>query len=189
MGTFNDSARPRYLPLSPRRRLEVDYLLDAPTVPVALTVVDHKGREVRNDGEVIALAWRLTRGRERPRTALAALRALLGVALRRQRERVAAECAARNLAQAEEHDACSWVDQPIEYAVCDQPAEYDGVDRAPEDTGDLWESCFGNDPEARHVYLDGDDVDAFAAELDALQRQSLTGRVLRDLDRAAGGSR
>lgn len=72
---FDDTARPRYLPLSPRRRLEVDYLLDAPTEPVALTVVDRQDREVRNDGEVIALAWRVTKGRSRPRTVLAAFHA------------------------------------------------------------------------------------------------------------------
>ena len=189
MATINDSARPRYLPLTTTRRLEVDYLLDAPTVPVALTVVDRQGREVRNDGEVIALAWRVTKGRSRPRTVLAALRVLLTHAVRARSQRLAADAAARNLAQAEEHDACSWVDAPIDYTVVDQPAEHDGIDRAPEDTSDLWESCFGSDPEARAVYLDGDDVDAFAAEFDALQRQSLTGRVLRALDRAAGGSR
>ena len=189
MATINDSARPRYLPLTTTRRLEVDYLLDAPTEPVALTVVDRQGREIESDDVVIALAWRLTRGRRRPRTVVAALRALLSVAVQRQRALLAADAAARNLAQAEEHDACSWVDEPIEYAVADQPAKHDGIDRAPEDTGDLWESCFGSDPEAPSVYLDGDDVDAFAAELDALQRQSLTGRTLRELDRAAGGSR
>lgn len=189
MGTFNDTARPRYLPLCRSRRLEVDYSLDAPTVPVALTVVDGKGDEIESDDVVIALAWRLTRGRRRPRTVVAALEVLLDVAVARQREQRAADAAARNLALAEEHDAASWVDAPIAYAVIDQPAEYDGVDRAPEDTGDLWESCFGSDPEAPSAYLDGDDVDSFAAELDALQRQSLTGRTLRALDRAAGGAR
>lgn len=182
MATFIDSARQRYLPLTTTRRLEVDYLLDNPTVPVALTVVDRKGREVRNDGEMIALAWRVTKGRSRPRTLLSALRVLLDVAVRRQRERVAADAAARNLAQAEEHDACSWVDEPIDYAVCDQPAEEDGIDRAPEDTSDLWESCFGSDPEAPNVHLDDADVNAFA-------RESSTRRALRALDRAAGGAR
>jgi len=186
---INDTARSRYLPLTATRRLEVDYLLDAPTVPVALTVVDRQGREVRNDGEVIALAWRLSHGRRQPRTLLSALRVLLAVAVRRYRASLDADRAARNLAQAEEHDAASWIDEPIDYTVVDQPATDDGIDRAPEDTSDLWESCFGSDPEARAVYLDGDDVDAFAAEFDALQRQSLTGRVLRALDRAAGGSR
>lgn len=189
MATINDSARPRYLTLCRSRRLEVDYLLDAPTTPVALTVVDGKGNEIEDDGIVIALAWRLTRGRRQPRTVVAALEVLLDVAVARQREQRAADAAARNLALAEEHDATSWVDAPIEYAVCDQPAEYDGVDRAPEDTGDLWESCFGSDPEAPAVYLDGDDVDAFAVEFDALQRQSLTRRARRALDRAAGGAR
>ena len=38
--TIDDSARPRFLPLMTTRRLEVDYLLDTPTVPVALTVED-----------------------------------------------------------------------------------------------------------------------------------------------------
>jgi len=189
MATINDSARPRYLPLTTTRRLEVDYLLDAPTTPVALTVVDRKGREIESDDVVIALAWRLTHGRRQPRTLLAALRVLLDVAVRRQREQRAADAAARNLAQAEEHDAARWVDEPIAYTVADQPAEYDGVDRAPEDTSDLWESCFGSDPEAPAVYLDDDGVDAFAAEFDAFQRQSLTRRTLRALDRAAGGSR
>jgi len=179
---FDDSARPRFLPLTTTRRLEVDYLLDAPTVPVALTVVDRSGREIRNDGEVIALAWRLSRGRRRPRTLLSALRVLLDVAVRRQRERQAADAAARNLAQSEEHDAAAWVDEPIDYAVCDQPAEHDGIDRAPEDTSDLWESCFGSDPEAPHVYLDDESVNAFA-------REGTTRRVLRALDRAAGGAR
>lgn len=182
MGTINDTARPRFLPLTATRRLEVDYLLDAPTVPVALTVVDRKGREIESDDVVIALAWRLSRGRRRPRTLLSALRVLLDVAVRRQRERVAAEAALRNLAQAEEHDAAAWVDEPIEYAVCDQPAEDDGIDRAPEDTSDLWETCFGADPEARHVYLDDAEVNDFAHE------QTTTGRVLRALDRAAGGA-
>ena len=180
---FDDSARPRFLPLTTTRRLEVDYLLDAPSTPTALTVVDRAGRELRNDGEVIALAWRLTRGRRRPRTVVSALRALLDVAVRCQRERQAADAAARNLAQAEEHDACSWVDEPIDYTVVDQPAEYDGIDRAPEDTSDLWESCFGSDPEAPHVCLDDDAINAFAIE------QSPTRRVLRALDRAAGGAR
>lgn len=180
--TFDDSARPRFLPLTATRRLEVDYLLDAPTEPVALTVVDRKGREIRNDGEVIALAWRLSRGRRRPRTLLSALNVLLDVAARRQRERVAADAAVRNLAQAEEHDACSWVDEPIAFDVVDQPAEDDGIDRAPEDTSDLWESCFGADPEAPHVYLDDADVNAFA-------RESSTRAARRALDRAAGGAR
>lgn len=180
--TFDDSARPRYLPLTTTRRLEVDYLLDAPTVPVALTVVDRSGREIRNDGEVIALAWRLSRGRRRLRTLLSALRVLLEVAVRRQRERVAADAAARNLAQAEERDACSWVDEPIAFDVVDQPAEHDGIDRAPEDTSDYWESCFGGDPEAPHVYLDDESVNDFA-------RENSTRRVLRALDRAAVGAR
>lgn len=177
---FDDSARPRFLPLTTTRRLEVDYLLDAPSTPTALTVVDRKGREVRNDGEVIALAWRLSHGRRQPRTLLSALRVLLAVAVRRHRARLDADRAARNLAMAEEHDACSWVDEPIEYTVVDQPAEYDGVDRAPEDTSDLWESCFGSDPEAPAVCLDDDAVNDFAAE------QSATRRVIRSLDRAAG---
>jgi len=179
---INDTARPRYLPLTATRRLEVDYMLDAPTVPVALTVVDRKGREIRNDGEVIALAWRLSHGRRQPRTLLSALRVLLAVAVRRYRYRASldADRAARNLAQAEEHDASSWIDEPIGYAVCDQPAEYDGIDRAPEDTSDLWESCFGSDPEAPHVCLDDDAINAFAIE------QSATRRVIRSLDRAAG---
>lgn len=179
--TIDDSARPRFLPLTTTRRLEVDYLLDAPTVPVALTVVDRKGREVRNDGEVIALAWRLSHGRRQPRTLLSALRVLLAVAVRRHRASLDADRAARNLAQAEEHDA-SWIDEPIDYTVVDQPATDDGIDRAPEDTSDLWESCFGSDPEAPHVCLDDDAINAFAIE------QSPTRRVLRALDRAAGGA-
>ena len=178
---FDDSARPRFLPLTTTRRLEVDYMLDAPTVPVALTVVDRKGREVAND-VVISLAWRLTRGSRRPRTVIGALNALLAVAVRRHRARLDADRAARNLAQAEEHDAASWIDEPIDYTVVDQPAEYDGIDRAPEDTSDLWESCFGSDPEAPHVCLDDDAINAFAIE------QSATRRVLRALDRAAGGA-
>ena len=181
--TFDDSARPRFLPLTATRRLEVDYLLNAPTVPVALTVVDRKGREIRNDGEVIALAWRLSHGRRQPRTLISALRVLLAVAVRRYRASLDADRAARNLAQAEEHDACSWVDEPIDYTVVDQPATDDGIDRAPEDTSDLWESCFGSDPEAPHVCLDDDAINAFAIE------QSPTRRVLRALDRAAGGAR
>lgn len=185
MGIFIDTARPRFLRLCQSRRLEIDYTSGA---PAALTVVDGKGDEV-DDDVVIALAWRLTCGRSKPRTVVAALRALLPVALRAWRGHVAAECAARNLAQAEEHDACADIDAPIPYTVVDQPAEYDGVDRAPEDTGDLWESCFGSDPEAPAVYLDGDDVDSFAAEFDALQRQSLTWQTMRSLDRAAGGAR
>lgn len=180
---FDDSARPRFLPLTTTRRLEVDYLLNAPTVPVALTVVDRKGREIRNDGEVIALAWRLSHGRRQPRTLLSALRVLLAVAVRRYRARLDADRAARNLAQAEEHDAASWIDEPIDYTVVDQPATDDGIDRAPEDTSDLWESCFGSDPEAPHVCLDDDAINAFATE------QSPTRRVLRALDRAAGGAR
>lgn len=180
--TFDDSARPRFLPLTATRRLEVDYLLNAPTVPVALTVVDRKGREIRNDGEVIALAWRLSHGRRQPRTLISALRVLLAVAVRRYRASLDADRAARNLAQAEEHDA-AWIDEPIEYTVVDQPAEYDGIDRAPEDTSDLWESFFGSDPEAPHVCLDDDAINAFAIE------QSPTRRVLRALDRAAGGAR
>lgn len=181
--TFDDSARPRFLPLTATRRLEVDYLLNAPTVPVALTVVDRKGREIRNDGEVIALAWRLSHGRRQPRTLISALRVLLAVAVRRYRASLDADRAARNLAQAEEHDACSWVDEPIDYTVVDQPATDDGIDRAPEDTSDLWESCFGSDPEAPHVCLDDDAINAIAIE------QSPTRRVLRALDRAAGGAR
>ena len=177
---INDTARPRYLPLTATRRLEVDYLLDAPSTPVALTVVDHKGREIESDDAVIALAWRVTSGRERPRTLIKALEVLLAVALRTWRERQAADAAARNLAQAEEHDASSWIDEPIDYTVVDQPAEYDGIDRAPEDTSDLWESCFGSDPEAPHVCLDDDAINAFAIE------QSATRRVIRSLDRAAG---
>lgn len=176
---FDDSARPRFLTLTTTRRLEVDYLLDAPTVPVALTVVDRKGREVAND-VVISLAWRLSRGRRQPRTLLSALRVLLVVALRRHRARLDADRAARNLAQAEEHDAASWIDEPIDYTVVDQPATDDGIDRAPEDTSDLWESCFGSDPEVPAVYIDDDAVNAFAAE------QSATRRVIRSLDRAAG---
>ena len=179
---IDDSARPRFLPLTTTRRLEVDYLLDAPTVPVALTVVDRRGREIESDDAVIALAWRVTSGRERPRTLIKALEVLLVVALRTWREQRAAEAAARNLAQAEEHDAAAWVDEPIEYTVVDQPAEHDGIDRAPEDTSDLWESCFGSDPEAPHVYLDDESVNAFA-------RENSTRRVLRALDRAAGGAR
>ncbi len=174
---INDTARPRFLPLTPTRRLEVDYLLDAPTVPVALTVVDRNGREVSDD-VVIALAWRMTRGQRRPRALLSALRVLCDVAVARQRERLAAESAARNLAQAEEHDA-SWVDEPIPFEVVDPPAPDDGTESAL-----LWESCFGSDPEAPDVYrLTGDDVDEFAA------RESTTRRVLRALDRAAGGAR
>lgn len=177
---INDTARPRYLPLTATRRLEVDYLLDDPTKPVAMTVVDRKGREIRCDGEVIALAWRLSHGRRQPRTLLSALRVLLAVAVRRYRASLDADRAARNLAQAEEHDAASWIDEPIDYTVVDQPAGYDGVDRAPEDTSDLWESCFGSDPEAPHVCLDDDAINAFAIE------QSATRRVIRSLDRAAG---
>jgi hypothetical protein len=46
------------------------------------------------------------------------------------------------------------------------------------------------DPEAPDAWhMDDDSCDAFAAEFAELQRQSLTGRVLRALDRAAGGSR
>ena len=178
--TIDDSARPRFLPLTTTRRLEVDYTLDDPTTPVAVTVVDRKGREIRNDGEVIALAWRLSHGRRQPRTLLSALRVLLVVALRRHRARLDADRAARNLAMAEEHDAAAWVDEPIEYTVVDQPATDDGIDRAPEDTSDLWELCFGSDPEAPAVYLDDDAINAFAAE------QSATRRVIRSLDRAAG---
>jgi len=180
MATIDDSARPRFLPLTTTRRLEVDYMLDAPTVPVALTVVDRKGREIRNDGEVIALAWRLSHGRRQPRTLLSALRVLLAVAVRRHSARLDADRAARNLAMAEEHDAAAWIDEPIDYTVVDQPATDDGIDRAPEDTSDLWESCFGSDPEAPAVYLDDEHVNAFEAE------QSATRRVLRSLDRAAG---
>ncbi len=58
--------------------------------------------------------------------------------------------------------------------------DYDGHEASNEDVFALASSLRG---------YDGDDVDAFAIELDALQRQSLTGRVLRALDRAAGGSR
>lgn len=183
MATIDDTARPRFLPLTTTRRLEVDYLLDDPTKPVALTVVDRSGREIRNDGEVIALAWRLSHGRRQPRTLRSALRVLLAVAVRRNRARLDADRAARNLAQAEERDAAAWIDEPIDYTVVDQPATDDGIDRAPEDTSDYWESCFGSDPEAPHVYLDDAEVNGFARE------QTTTGRVLRALDRAAGGAR
>lgn len=166
--TIDDSARPRFLPLTTTRRLEVDYLLDAPTVPVALTVVDRQGREVRNDGEVIALAWRVTKGRSRPRTVLAALRVLLTHAVRARSQRLAADAAARNLAQAEEHDAFD-VDEPVPFVPVDNDEP--------------------RDPEAPDAWrMDDDGVDAFAAEYAEYQR-SLTGRVPRALDRAAGGSR
>lgn len=169
MATINDSARPRYLPLTTTRRLEVDYLLDAPTEPVALTVVDRQGREIESDDVVIALAWRLTRGRRRPRTVVAALRALLSVAVQRQRARLAADAAARNLAQAEEHDAYD-VDEPVPFVPMDNDES--------------------RDPEAPDPWrMDDDSCDAFAAEFAEFQRQSLTGRTLRELDRAAGGSR
>lgn len=47
-----------------------------------------------------------------------------------------------------------------------------------------------HDPEAPDAWrMDDDSCDAFAAEFAEFQRKSLTGRVLRALDRAAGGSR
>jgi len=46
------------------------------------------------------------------------------------------------------------------------------------------------DPEAPTAWhMDDDSCDAFAAEFAELQRQSLTAKMLRSLDRAAGGSR
>lgn len=172
MATIDDSARPRYFPLTASRRLEVDYLLSNPAKPVALTVVDRDGFEVESDDVVIALAWRMTRGKRRPRTVVSALRVLLDVAVSRWRERVDADRAARNMAQAEEYDAS--LDEPVPFVPVDNEPS------APEDTSDLWESCFGGDPEAPAVYLDDADVNAFAAE------QSATRRVIRSLDRAAG---
>lgn len=154
MPSMNDAARPRYLPLTATRRLEVDYLLDAPTKPVALTVVDRAGREIRNDGWVIALAWRLTRGRRRPQTLVTALEALLEVALRLQRERAAAEHAWRNALVAGEHDALD-VDAPIPFAP----------------TEDL------RDPEAPEPWrMDGEHCDEFAAEF-AEHRRAEAGRL------------
>lgn len=188
MAQIDDRARPRYLPLTASRRLEVDYPLDAPTRPAALTVVDRRGREIECDGEVIALAWRLTRGRRRPRTVVSALKALLDVALRRERERTAADRAARHVEQALEHDATRELDEPIPYVVVDEPSREDGIDRAPADSSEQWEAWFAADPDAPIPYaLTDEDVDALAAE--EAHRTSRTGRLLTALDRAAGGAR
>lgn len=152
---IDDSARPRYLPLTRDRRLEVDYPLDNPTRPAALTVVDRDGNKLEDDADVIRLARRLSRYRYSPRTVVAALSWLCGYAVTKRAASLAADHAARNVAVAEECDAVN-VDAPIPFVV---------VEREPDDGTQsvaIWESCFGNDPEAPRMYLDGSDIDDFA---------------------------
>lgn len=181
--TFNDSARPRFLPLTPRYKIELDYVFADPANGVlvdtiaAKTVVDSRGVEV-SDERLFALVFRLLR--TRVRRVVPALKLLLSLALRREERRRRAEARRASLAHVEMAEGADvdrelagdvvYLDAPVSYDVADAPAS--------------------DDPERPEPWrMDDEHVDAFAMELDSLQRQSITGRLLRSLDRAAGGSR
>lgn len=178
MATFDDRARPRFLPLDSRYRIELDYVFADPANGVfvdtiaAKTVVDAKGDEV-DDERLFALAFRLVR--TRVRRVVPALKLLLSVALKREERRRRAEARRAALAHVEMAEAAD-VDRELagDTIYLDAPVSYDVVDEPATD-----------DPERPEPWrMDDDGIDAMAAQYDYDEHP--TRRLLRSLDRAAG---
>lgn len=159
---FDDTARPRFYALDADYRIEVDYVAAnaATGIPAHVAPLD----VVDYDGheasnEDVFALASSLRGYDGDDIE-DALDALLGYALD-----LDLDATERNVTIAQGYDA----DEPVPFVPVDNDER---------------------DPEAPDAWrMDDDGVDAFAAEFAEFQRQSLTGRVLRALDRAAGGSR
>lgn len=163
MGTIDYTARPRFYALDADYKIEVDYVAASGVRPAhiaPLDVTDDTGESVDND-DLFTLARDLCEydGDD----VEDALEVLLGYALERDR-------AERNVALADEAD----VDEAIPFSLTD--AASDALDELVE-----WQP--DEDPERPEPWrMDDEGVNAFA-------REGTTGRVLRALDRAAGGAR
>lgn len=161
MGLFDYTARPRFYALDADYRIEVDYVAaDAITgVPAHVAPLDVVDYDGHEASNEDVFALASSLRGYNGDDIEDALDALLGYALD-------LDAAERNVTIAQAFDA----DEPVPFVPVDNDEP--------------------RDPEAPDAWrMDDDSCDAFAAEFAEFQRQSLTGRVLRALDRAAGGSR
>lgn len=163
---FNDTARPRYLPITRGYQIELEYVLRDESVGqmrdevAAKDVVNSRGISVSED-TLIRLARTLTR--TRAKTEEGALRALLAYAL--------------------EQDTA---DRHVEIAESDDTAA-DLLD-SELTTADLWESCFGGDPESPEAWRMDDEAisDYAASESAARYAQHPTVLMMDALNRTNG---
>lgn len=177
---IDDTARPRFLPLTGRHRIELDYIFADPMNGVlvdtvaAKTVVNNEGDEIGDD-ELFRLVSRLLR--TSVRRVVPALKLLLSFALKAEERRRRAETRRASLAHVEMAEGadvdrelsgeCVYLDAPVSYDVIDAPA----ID----------------DPERPEPWrMDDESIDAFQRQY--RRGPSTTRRVLRALDRAAGGA-
>lgn len=163
---FNDTARPRFLALSRGYRIELEYVLRDESVGqmrdevAAKDVVASRGGSV-SEATLLRLARSLTCLPVESEDD--ALRALLAYALEQ-------DSAERHVEIAESDDtAADLLDSELT-------------------TADLWESCFGGDPEAPEAWrMDDDGIDDYAAsESAARYAQHPTVMMLDAINRTNG---